>query len=97
LLRRPLRAELAIVQAVSWRSGLDRAGRFGAYCARMVVLPGLPAILDEARAEADYWCVGLMAGAQVVVPPEPFRDRAHAPAGWAFAEELHLRMLTTPE
>ncbi|MEV0405791.1 hypothetical protein [Actinoallomurus sp. NPDC050550] len=97
LLRRPLRAELAIVQAVSWRSGLDRAGRFGAYCARMVVLPGLPADLDEARAEADYWGVGLVAGARVVVPPEPFRDRAHAPAGWAFTEELHLRTLTAPE
>ncbi|GAA4623744.1 hypothetical protein GCM10023196_021150 [Actinoallomurus vinaceus] len=97
LLRRPVRAELAIVRAMSWRSGLDRAGRFGAYCARLVSLPSLPANLDEARAEADYWGVGLAAGTQVVVPPEPFRDRAHTPAGWVFAEELHLRTLTTPQ
>lgn len=94
LLRRPLRPALAIVRTASWRAGLDRAGRFGAYCARTVVLPGVPADLDEARAEADYWGVGLVAGTEVILPPEPFRSRAHTPAGWAFAEELHLRTLT---
>jgi hypothetical protein len=94
LLRRPLRAELAIVRAASWRTGLDHAGRFGAYCARLVALPGVPADLGEARAEADYWGVGLVTGTEVIVPPEPFRGRAHTPAGWAFAEELHLRTLT---
>ncbi|MCO5973146.1 hypothetical protein [Actinoallomurus soli] len=92
-LRRPLRPELAIVRAASWRAGLDRAGRFGAYCARLVVLPGPPADLGEARAEADYWGVGLVAGTEVIVPPEPFGSRAHTPAGWVFAEELHLRTL----
>lgn len=94
LLRRPLRPELAIVRTASWRAGLDRAGRFGAYCARTVVLPGVPADLEEARAEADYWGVGLVAGTEVMVQPEPFRSRAHTPAGWAFAEELYVRTLT---
>jgi hypothetical protein len=94
LLRRPLRPELAVVRTTSWRAGLDRSGRFGAYCARTVVLPDVPADLDEARAEADYWGVGLVAGTEVIVPPEPFRRRAHTPAGWAFAEELYLRTLT---
>ncbi|MEV5750626.1 hypothetical protein AB0L00_22630 [Actinoallomurus sp. NPDC052308] len=96
LLRRPLRPELAIVRAASWRAGLDRAGRFGAYCARLVVLPGVPADLGQARAEADYWGVGLALGTEVVVPPERFGSRAHTPAGWAFAEELHLRTLPVP-
>jgi hypothetical protein len=96
---RPLRVDLAVVMATDFRSGLREAGRFGAYCARVLAVAGTLAHLAEARAEADYYGIGLVVNSAarpvLVVPPEPFTPSAHTAAGWRFAEQTYRELITS--
>jgi hypothetical protein len=92
LVTRPVTLEVAAVSHADWRRGLEHAGRFGAYCTRLLALSGVPEELAEAQVLAGYYGVGLVvnvaAQAVVVAEPEKFvRERATA-AGWLLAEEV---------
>ncbi len=97
-LTRPLTAEVAVVAGRNWRAGLVRAGTYGPYCARVLVLSGVPADLADAQVQAGYYGVGLIVGTattpRVAVAGEPFVPQAHSPAGWFFTEELYHQALS---
>lgn len=89
----PLRVELAIVTSRTLKAGLKRAGMFGPYCRRALVLDGTPKHLELAASEADFWGIGLVINARthphMVVPPAEFEQYRHTPAGWSFLEWVY--------
>lgn len=101
LLTKPLDVRLAIVTGRFWRRGLERAGRFAPYCARVLALTEEPRNLKESAIEADYWGIGLVVNTsrepRLVVPPEPFVQHRYTPAGWAFAEDIHQQITNHKE
>lgn len=94
---KPLDVRLAIVPEQQWKSGLTRAGRFGAYCTRVLALSGEPRNLVEKTVEADFWGIGVIVGAvtepELVVAPTPFVQHRHTPAAWAFAEDIYRQVV----
>jgi len=84
---------LALVNARTWRHGLEVAGRFAPFCARAMVLRRLPDDLHEMRAQADFYGVGVivvddrMTG--VVVEATPFQRMRFTAAGWQFLEQVY--------
>lgn len=94
---RSLEVLLAIVTDDDWRRGLNRAGKFGAYCARVLVLPERPADLAWAAIEAGYWGIGLVLAGRLLVAPEPFGERTYSAAGDRFTEDIHHQITNHKE
>ena len=57
----PLEVALALVPARSWRSGLERAGRFAPFCPRAMVLGVPPRDLDDLYMETGFYGIGVIA------------------------------------
>jgi hypothetical protein len=95
-LTKPLDVKLAITIRPRFPQGLVQAGRFGAYCTRVLALTGKPRNLRDAAIEADFWGIGLIVNAttepELVVAPEPFVPQRHTPAAWAFAEDIYQQI-----
>jgi len=93
----PVKVELAIIRAANWRSGLERAGRFAPFTARMMWLPRLPLDAHVLLREASRYGIGVLTGsaerAEVVAAPPRFVRRRFTAAGWLFTEQVyaHLR------
>lgn len=91
----PLSVELAVVEARSWRHGLERAGRFAPFSTRVMVLPRLPRDVDRMCMEADFWGVGVAVSCgeavEVSVPPTVWRRRRVTAAGWRFQEQVYAQ------
>lgn len=89
----PVRVELAVVAANSWRCGLEKAGRFAPFCARAVALRRHPRDLAEVELQAGFYGVGVIviddSSAEVLVAPAPFRRCRWTAAGWRFLEEVY--------
>lgn len=92
----PVRVNLAIVPAATWQSGLERAGRFAPFAARMMWLPRLSGDIEMLRREAARFGVGVLVGsakeAEVVLPPPRFVRRRFTAAGWMFTEQVYERL-----
>jgi hypothetical protein len=92
-LTKPLDVKVAIATRTRYSSGLMQAGRFGAYCTRVLALTGKPRKLTEKAIEADFWGIGLIVNAdtnpELVVAPTFFEPFRHTPAAWAFAEAIY--------
>jgi len=97
---RPLRVDLAVVtpDGEDWRAGLRKAGRFAAYCTRLLAIAGMPDDLAGAGAEAAYCGTGLVVNAatsqMMVVPPQSFTPTAHTAAGWRFTEQAYREIVS---
>jgi hypothetical protein len=93
----PLEAGLALVPASSWRSGLERAGRFAPFCARAMVLRTPPRNLGDLLMEAGFYGIGVIVAARnaepdVLVQPTPFRRNRSTVAGWRFLEQVYRQV-----
>ncbi|MFE2750532.1 hypothetical protein ACFXGA_00860 [Actinosynnema sp. NPDC059335] len=92
----PLSVHLAVVAARDWKVGLRRAGRFAPFCARMILLPTVPADPSELHVRASFYgCgVGVLDGQrlQVAVEPGQYTRRRHTPAQWRFAEQAYAEI-----
>jgi hypothetical protein len=98
----PLEVDLALVPAGSWRSGLERAGRFAPFCRRAMVLRAPPRDLDDLHMEAGFYGIGVIvagsdAGPEVLVEPAHFRRNRITVAGWRFLEELYRQVSSSAE
>ncbi|WP_406356405.1 hypothetical protein [Streptomyces sp. NBC_00658] len=93
---RPLRMDLAVVRASSWRKGLERAAQFAPFCRRAMLLDRRPSRLDDLLVEADFYGIGvfLASGSDVelLLEPEEYRPRRHTAAAWWFIEDLYQRL-----
>jgi hypothetical protein len=96
----PLRVDLAVVPAKGWRSGLELAGRFAPFAARIVWLPRTPADQDDMRAAARRFGVGVAVNvggaAEVILNPAPYVRKRHTAAGWQFTEQVFEQVLRWP-
>ncbi|WP_017627118.1 hypothetical protein [Nocardiopsis chromatogenes] len=91
----PLRVEMVVVEAPSWRTALRRAGRFPPTSARVAVAGRRPRDGTVAAYEADYYGIGLGArcrggtgeggGVCALVAPAPGLRR-HTAVTWKFSE-----------
>lgn len=92
----PIAVDLAIVPARTWRAGLQAAGRFAPFCARMMVLGSPPRNLDALSAQASFYGIGVAVADQeeprLVVMPEGFRRKRFTAAGWQFLEAVYRQV-----
>jgi hypothetical protein len=98
----PLEVALALVPAASWRSGLERAGRFAPFCPRAMVLRLPPRDLDELYMEAGFYGIGVIVassdgGPEVLVEPARSHRNRLTVAGWRFLEEVHRQVSSSAE
>lgn len=98
----PLRVDLALVPAGSWRSGLEKAGRFAPFCPRAMVLRVPPRDLDDLHMEAGFYGIGVIVAAsdarpEVLVDPAHVRRNRITVAGWRFLEELYRQFSSSTE
>jgi hypothetical protein len=98
----PLEVALALVPAGSWRSGLERAGRFAPFCPRAMVLWAPPRDLDDLHMEAGFYGIGVIlagsdAGPEVLIEPARFHRNRITVAGWRFVEELYRQVSSSAE
>jgi hypothetical protein len=98
----PLEVTLALVPAGSWRSGLERAGRFAPFCPRAMVLRRPPRDLDDLHMEADFYGIGVIVASsdgrpEVLVEPSRFHRNRLTVAGWRFLEEVHRQVSSSAE
>ena len=93
---RPMRPELAVVNAAAWRDGLEKAGRFAPVCRRAMLLGRVPEDLDALLMEAAYYGIGVLVpregGLEMVASPEEFRPARHTAAAWLPVEEIYRRL-----
>lgn len=97
---RPLRVDLIVAHAKTFRSGLQRASQFAPYTRRAMLLEKVPQKLDDKLFEADFYGVGVMVpdgdgGVRMLLEPAPWRAIRHTTAGWCFAEEVYRKMCET--
>lgn len=95
--RRPLDVLAAVVTNDDWDRGLSRAGRFGAYCPRILSLTAEPADVPWVAVEATFYGIGLVVAGRLLVAPEPFRERTYSAAGDRFAEDIHHQITNHKE
>ncbi|WP_370945335.1 hypothetical protein AB5J62_40640 [Amycolatopsis sp. cg5] len=95
----PMSVRFALVAASTWREGLRKAGRFAPFCARAMLLATPPADLEDARAQASFYGIGICvfsAGElQVLQDPQPYVRQTHTSAHWWFAEEIYRQLELT--
>ena len=96
----PLRVDLAVVPAKTWRSGLELAGRFAPFAARMMWLSRMPADQDDMRAAVRQFGIGVAVdvdgGAEVILDPAPYVRKRHTAAGWQFIEQVFEQAIRWP-
>lgn len=97
---RPLRVDLIVVPAATFRRGLNAASQFAPFSRRAMLLPKVPCGLDEKLFEADFYGVGVMVpdgndGVRMLLEPAPWRAIRHTTAGWCFAEEVYRKVCET--
>lgn len=92
----PVAVDLAIVPARTWRAGLQAAGRFAPFCARMMVLGSSPRDLDGLITQAGFYGIGVavadQAEPQLLVMPVAFRRKRFTAASWQFLEEVYRQV-----
>lgn len=92
----PVTVDMAVVPAMRWQLGLQRAGRFAPFAARMMWLPQVPPDADIMAGECRRFGIGVTAGpareARVLVQPAPFVRRRFTAAGWLFTEQVHANL-----
>lgn len=93
---RPLRVELIVTRATTFRRGLNEASQFAPFSRRAMLLERAPQNLDEALFEADFYGVGVMVsdgsgGVRMLLEPAQWRAIRHTTAGWCFAEEVYRK------
>lgn len=92
----PVNVDMAVVPATRWQLGLERAGRFAPFAARMMWLPQVPSDADVMVGKCRRYGIGVMAGpardARVLVQPAPFVRRRFTAAGWLFTEQVHANL-----
>jgi|GEM_PF-1172375 hypothetical protein len=98
----PLEVAMALVPAGSWRSGLERAGRFAPFCPRAIVLRLRPRDLNDLYIEAGFYGIGVIAansdaGPEVLVEPARFLRNRLTVAGWRFLEEVYRQVSSSAE
>ena len=98
----PLEVDLALVPAVSWRSGLERAGRFAPFCSRAMVLRQPPRDLDDLHMEAGFYSIGVIVASshtepEVLIEPAKFYRNRLTVAGWRFLEEVYRQISSSTE
>ena len=89
---RPVRVDLAVVTARSWRRGLERAGRFAPFCRRTLLWDRRPPGTEK-LSEASFYGVGVLhrTGGDVttLLEPREYRPARHTAGAWWFTEELY--------
>jgi hypothetical protein len=98
----PLEVALALVPVGSWRSGLERAGRFAPFCPRAMVLRLPPRDLDDLHMEAGFYGIGVIVASsdarpEVLVEPARFHRHRLTVAGWRFLEEVYRQVSSLAE
>jgi hypothetical protein len=87
----PLSVQSAVVAAKNWKTGLKQAGRFAPFCVRAMLLPAVPADVEDLQAQASFYGVGVGVSVdgqmQLLVEPATYARTRHTPAQWWFAEE----------
>lgn len=97
---RPLRVDLIVAHAKTFRSGLQRASQFAPFSRRVMLLEKVPQKLDEKLFEADFYGIGVMVangngGVRMLLEPAPWWAIRHTAAGWRFAEEVYRKICET--
>lgn len=90
---RPLRVDLIVARAKTFRVGLHAASQFAPFSRRAMLLPKPPRKLDEKLLEADFWGVGVLVAdgndVQVLVKPDEYKPLRYTTAAWRFAEQVY--------
>jgi len=90
---RPLRVDLIVARAKTFRVGLHAASQFAPFSRRAMLLPKPPRNLDEKLLEADFWGVGVLVedgdGVRMLVKPGEYRVLRPTTAAWRFAEQVY--------
>ena len=94
---RPLRVNLVVAHATSFRRGLDAASQFAPFSRRAMLLERVPRNMDEKLFEADFYGVGVLVsdkndGVRMLLEPAQWRAIRHTTAGWRFAEEVYRKV-----
>lgn len=96
---RPLRVDLVVAQAKSFRPGLHAASQFAPFSRRAMLLPKVPRGVEEKLFEADFYGVGVLVQngdvVRMLLEPAPWRALRHTSAGWRFAEEVYRLVVTS--
>lgn len=95
---RPLRVDLIVAHAKTFRVGLHAASQFAPFSRRAMLLEKMPQKLDEKLFEADFYGVGVMVpdgndGVRMLLEPAQWRPIRHTTAGWCFAEEVYRKVI----
>ena len=90
---RPLRVDLIVARAKTFRVGLHAASQFASFSRRAMLLEKMPRKLDEKLFEADFWGVGVLVAdggsVRMLVQPGEWRAMRHTTAAWRFAEQVY--------
>lgn len=94
---RPLRVDLIVAHATTFRRGLNAASQFAPFSRRAMLLEKEPRNLDEKLFEADFYGVGVIVpdgndGVRMLLEPAQWRAIRHTTAGWCFAEEVYRKL-----
>jgi hypothetical protein len=89
----PVAVELVLVTALTFRQGLEIAGRFTPFCARAMVLSRRPRNLADVQLRAGFYGVGVIVAndqmTEMLIEPAPFHRVRFTAAGWRFLEEVY--------
>ena len=94
---RPLRVDLVVARAPSWRSGMDLASQFAPFARRAMLLEKVPRNIDELLMEADFYGVGVFMarrnGVEMLVEPGEHRMLRYTTAAWRFTEQIYRAIM----
>lgn len=99
---RPLRVDLIVAHASTFRRGLVAASRFAPFSRRAMLLERVPQGLDEKLFEANFYGVGVLApdgndDVRMLLEPDEWRAIRHTTAAWRFAEEVYRKVISSPQ
>jgi len=96
---RPLRVDLIVARAKTFRVGLHAASQFAPFSRRAMLLEKAPRKLDEKLFEADFWGVGVLVagegGVRMLLEPAEYKAIRHTTAAWRFAEQVYRLVSVT--
>lgn len=96
---RPLRVDLIVTQAPSFKRGLHAVSQFAPFSRRAMLLSKVPRKLDEKLFEADFYGVGVLVAdgneVRMLVEPAEYKAIRHTVAAWRFAEQVYRLAVTT--
>jgi len=97
---RPLRVDLIVARAPSFKRGLHAASQFAPFSRRAMLLEKPPRKLEEKLFEADFYGVGVLVadgdGVRMLVQPGEWRAMRHTTAAWRFAEQVYRLIAVGP-